>query len=91
MDMAVKLEIIKRSGAWFSYNDMRWQGRDNVREFLTGNPEVMEEIAALVKAGGAKKEPAPAAPPPARGRGKAAKAPAASASLDILVDDDEEL
>ncbi|MCL1951898.1 MAG: recombinase RecA [Oscillospiraceae bacterium] len=88
MDMAVKLDIIKKSGAWFSYGDLRWQGRDNVRDFLINNPDVMEEIAALVKEGGAKKEaPAPAARP----KGKAPKIPAGGASLDILVDDDEEL
>jgi len=90
MDMAVKLDIIKKSGAWFSYGDLRWQGRDNVRDFLTNNPDTMEEIATLVKAGGAKKEAAAPAPA-AKGKGKAAKAPAGNASLDILVDDDEEL
>jgi recombination protein RecA len=90
MDMAVKLDIIKKSGAWFSYGDLRWQGRDNVRDYLSQNPEVMDEIAALVKDGGAKKE-APAPAPAAKGKGKAAKVPAGGASLDILVDDDEEL
>jgi recombination protein RecA len=89
MDMAVKLDVIKKSGAWFSYGDLRWQGRDNVREYLSANPEVMDEIAALVKEGGAKKEAAPA--PAAKGKGKAPKVPAGGAGLDILVDDDEEL
>ncbi|MCL2495387.1 MAG: recombinase RecA [Oscillospiraceae bacterium] len=89
LDMAVKQEIIKRSGAWFSYNDIRWQGRDNVRAFLSDNPDVMEEIAALVREGtpAKKAEPAPAA----KAKGKGPKAPVGSASLDILVDDDEEL
>ena len=87
-DMAVKMDIIKRSGAWFSYGDQRWQGRDNVRQFLADNPDVMAEIAALVREGGA----APQATVSKAKTAKPAKAPKANkASLDILVDDDDEL
>jgi len=95
MDMAVKLEIIKKSGAWFSYGEQRWQGRDNVRDYLSGHPALMEEIAALVKEGGAQPPQAakPAAPAP---KGKPPKAAAAQAkgnraNLDIIVDDDDEI
>jgi len=88
MDMAVKMEIIKRSGAWFSYGDQRWQGRDNVRAGLSANPELMAEITEKVQQGG--KAPEPAAP-----KSKAPKAAksvkANKASLDIIVDDDDEL
>jgi len=52
IDMALDAKIIDRSGAWFSYGDMRLgQGRENVRDFLRSNRELLEEIAAKVRAG----------------------------------------
>lgn len=51
LDMATELEIIKKSGAWFSYNDERIaQGRDGARAFLEANPKLLAEIEAKVKA-----------------------------------------
>ncbi len=45
LDMAVELDIIKKGGSWFSYKDQKLgQGRDNVKELLKNNPEMMEEI-----------------------------------------------
>lgn len=45
LDMAVELDIIKKGGSWFSYNDQKLgQGRDNVKELLKNNPELMQEI-----------------------------------------------
>jgi len=45
LDMAVELDIIKKGGSWFSYNDQKLgQGRDNVKELLKNNPELMKEI-----------------------------------------------
>ena len=50
LDMAVKLEIIQKSGAWFSYNGTRLgQGRDNVRELLGKSPEMFAEVEAKVR------------------------------------------
>ncbi len=50
LDLAVKLEVIQKSGAWFSYKETRLgQGRDNVKIFLTENPDVANEIEVLVK------------------------------------------
>ena len=50
LDMAVKLEIIQKSGAWFSYNGTRLgQGRDNVRELLSNSPEMFAEVEAKVR------------------------------------------
>ena len=47
LDLAVKLDIIQKSGSWFSYNGERLgQGRDRVRDYLKENPELLEEIAA---------------------------------------------
>lgn len=51
LDMAVARDIIHKSGAWFSYGDQRiGQGRDNTREYLKNNPEVRDEIEALIRA-----------------------------------------
>ena len=45
LDYAQELGIVKKSGAWFSYEDMRiGQGRENTKKFLDDNPEVMKEI-----------------------------------------------
>ena len=51
LDLAVKLDIIQKSGAWFSYNgDRLGQGRDNSRDFLGDNPALAEEIEVKVRA-----------------------------------------
>ncbi len=50
LDYAVELDIIKKSGAWFSYNDMRiGQGRENTKKFLDDNPTVMQEIEEKIR------------------------------------------
>ena len=49
VDMAVKYEIINKAGAWFSYEGTKiGQGRENTKEFLKNNPEILEEITAKV-------------------------------------------
>lgn len=49
LDLAVDLGIIKKGGAWFSYNDTKiGQGRDNAKDFLKNNPEAMKEIEEQV-------------------------------------------
>ena len=51
LDNAVSMDIIHKSGAWFSYGDQRiGQGRENTRKFLKENPELAKEIDALVRA-----------------------------------------
>ena len=95
VDIGVKYNIIQKSGAWFSYGDMRLgQGRDNVKELFINNPELAEEIekkivAAMNEAAEAAKarKPKPVAAPamPAEPVTKAS----ARARLDIVVDDDE--
>lgn len=50
VDLAVKLDIIQKSGSWFSYGDNRLaQGRDNVKEMLRTNPKLCEEIERKVR------------------------------------------
>ena len=50
LDMAVNLDIVEKSGSWFSYNGERiGQGRENVKKYLKENPKVMEEIDKKVR------------------------------------------
>ncbi|MBE6885206.1 MAG: recombinase RecA [Ruminococcaceae bacterium] len=50
LDLAVELDIINKSGAWFNYKETRLgQGRDNVKNFLQDNPEFCAEIEKLVR------------------------------------------
>ena len=51
LDLAVNRDIIKKSGAWFSYNEQKiGQGRENVKKFLKENPEIADEIVDKIKA-----------------------------------------
>lgn len=51
VDLAVDLDIIKKSGAWFAYGEGKiGQGRDNAKEYLANNPAVMKEIEDKIKA-----------------------------------------
>ena len=50
LDMAIELGIIKKSGAWFSYNDEKiGQGKENTKLYLEKNPDVMAEVEAKVR------------------------------------------
>ncbi len=50
VDMAVKFDIIERSGAWYSYNgDKIGQGRENVKIFLSNNDTIKEQIEKEVR------------------------------------------
>jgi recombination protein RecA len=50
LDMAVDLGIVKKSGAWFTYEgEQLGQGRENAKNYLASNPEVMVEISERVK------------------------------------------
>ncbi|NMC98599.1 MAG: recombinase RecA [Bacteroidales bacterium] len=49
IDIGVENNIIKKSGSWFSYNDIKLgQGRDSVKQILTDNLELMNEISAKI-------------------------------------------
>ena len=51
VDLAVKLDIIQKSGSWFSMGETRLgQGRDAVKQYLKENPEVAERIEADIRA-----------------------------------------
>ena len=49
IDVAVELGIVKKGGAWFSYQDQKLgQGRENAKKTLEDNPELMKEIEAQI-------------------------------------------
>ena len=50
LDLGVELEIIQKSGSWFSYNGEKLgQGRDSVKTILEDNPELTGELEGLIK------------------------------------------
>ncbi|MDH4419902.1 MULTISPECIES: recombinase RecA [Bacillus] len=50
LDMASELDIVQKSGAWYSYNEERLgQGRENSKQFLKENTDLREEIAFFVR------------------------------------------
>lgn len=50
LDMAVNMDIVQKSGSWFSYNGERLgQGRENIKEMLINNPVLIKEIEAKVR------------------------------------------
>ncbi len=49
VDLAVKLEIIDKAGAWFTVDSQRIQGKDGVKEYLSNNPEVCDKIEKEVR------------------------------------------
>ena len=71
VDLAVQMDIIQKSGSWFSMGDERiGQGKDSVKSFLLDNPEIADRVEAEVRenlwklTGGAPKAPARAAERP---------------------------
>ena len=50
IDLGVELDVIKKSGSWFSYNDAKLaQGRDAVKQLLKDNPELYEELETQIR------------------------------------------
>ena len=50
VDLAVQMDIVQKSGSWFSMGDERiGQGKDSVKNFLMNNPDVAEEVEAKVR------------------------------------------
>ena len=49
VDLAVKLEIIEKAGAWFTVEENRIQGRDGVKQFLIDNPDVADRVEAQIR------------------------------------------
>ncbi len=96
VDLAVKLDIVEKSGSWFAYKGERLaQGRENVRDLLRNNPALSAEIEAQVRENMHKLVPgtrAAVSVAPAPVEIPLAAAPqvtsaAAKAQIDIVVDD----
>lgn len=97
LDLAVKADVVQKSGAWFNYGDMRLgQGRDNVKELLRTNTELSAEIEAKLwenieklntRSPKAPKSTAPTVTPVAAAAKKADAPAKAGTKLDILVED----
>ena len=50
LDLAVKGDIVEKTGAWYSYNDMKiGQGRENSKQFLSENDDILNEIVIKVR------------------------------------------
>ncbi len=71
VDLAVQMDIVQKSGSWFSMGDERiGQGKDSVKAYLIANPEIAERVEAQVRenlwklTGGVPKQPAKAAERP---------------------------
>ena len=50
IDLAVKLDIIEKGGAWFTCNGQRIQGKEGVKEYLVNNPEICDDIESQIRA-----------------------------------------
>lgn len=92
LDIGVNMNIIQKSGAWFSYKGERLgQGRDNVKKYFLEHPEVAQEIEATIRQNAAEAEKSlmpkkPAAPASAPSAAPAQPAPAVM-DIDIEVED----
>jgi recombination protein RecA len=50
VELGISLEVIQKSGSWYSYKDSRLgQGVENVKKLLADNPELANEIEALIR------------------------------------------
>lgn len=49
LDLGVSLDLVQKSGAWYSFGDDRiGQGRENAKRFLTENPDVLDQMTGLI-------------------------------------------
>jgi len=49
IDLGVKLELIEKSGAWFTVGENRIQGRDGVKQFLSNHPEIADSLEQQIR------------------------------------------
>lgn len=81
VDLAVKLDIIQKSGSWFAMGDMRiGQGRDAARQYLRDNPEIAQQVEEQVRANAYK----------LMSKQSQAAAKAAGRAVDVSADDFED-
>lgn len=99
LDYAIELGLVKKSGAWFSYNDMRiGQGRENAKKFIEENEDIrleleekiMENSQQLDNSEESGSEDAPVALPTETAPTEAPKPKAKKSSVVVAADDDFE-
>lgn len=94
IDAAVKLDIVEKSGSWFSYcGEKIGQGRDKAKDFLAQNPEVAEEVEEKIKEAMktvAEKKSASSPTVPTEKSEPSAAAPSRRVSLSVTADDFED-
>ena len=50
VDLGIEMKIVEKSGAWFSYGDLRiGQGRENTKQFFRDNPDIANEIEKKIR------------------------------------------
>ena len=65
IDLGVQAEIIDKSGAWYSYKDEKiGQGRENTKQFLKDNPDMLDEIEGRIRSNSDTVEELMIDPPP---------------------------
>tara|TARA_B100001121_G_scaffold87615_1_gene77819 strand:- start:312 stop:809 length:498 start_codon:yes stop_codon:yes gene_type:complete len=65
IDLGVQADIIDKSGAWYSYKDEKiGQGRENTKQFLKDNPELLDEIESRIRSNSDTVEEMMIDPPP---------------------------
>ena len=79
IDLAVKLDLIEKGGAWYTVGETRLQGRDNVKAYLQQNPDIADELEQKIRDNAVK-----LMSPQAR-----AAAKAAGRAVDVSADDFE--
>ena len=94
IDAAVKLDIVEKSGSWFSYcGEKIGQGRDKAKDFLAQNPEVAEEVEEKIKEAMktvSEKKSAPSPTVPTEKSEPAAAASSRRVNLSVTADDFED-
>lgn len=94
IDAAVKLDIVEKSGSWFSYcGEKIGQGRDKAKDFLAQNPEVAEEVEEKIKEAMktvSEKKSAPSPTVPTEKSEPSAAAPSRRVNLSVTADDFED-
>ena len=74
VDLAVKLDVIQKSGSWFSMGEERiGQGRDAVKQYFRDNPEISDRVEEAIRANAWKLLGGPAKPPASAGAKPTAK------------------
>lgn len=96
-DLAVQLDIVKKSGSWFSYGEERFQGRDKLKSMIKDDPQLADTLERQIKDILKRRDEDEKADEASKADEAAASKPvtqtraAARAKLDIAIDDDDDI